>query len=105
MSTYVSEEEQKYFTRKELERLKKYKEEQRKLIRAEEEERARRIHQGRCPKCYGELKETMFKKHVKVHRCQGCGGVWLDKGELEILAGKKEKYLSSFFRDYMKRPA
>jgi Zn-finger nucleic acid-binding protein len=28
-------------------------------------------------------------EHVKVDRCTGCGGLFLDKGELEILTHSK----------------
>jgi Pyruvate/2-oxoacid:ferredoxin oxidoreductase delta subunit len=38
----------------------------------------------RCPKCGHELKETEHER-VMIDMCPGCGGVWLDAGELEIL--------------------
>lgn len=38
-----------------------------------------------CPKCGRKLEETMYHK-VRIDRCAGCGGVWLDPGELETLA-------------------
>ncbi|MBK6916071.1 MAG: zf-TFIIB domain-containing protein [Deltaproteobacteria bacterium] len=40
-----------------------------------------------CPKCGMELSEITFRG-VKVDKCFACGGVWLDDGELEELAGK-----------------
>jgi hypothetical protein len=39
----------------------------------------------RCPKCGRKLEETVYQK-VRIDRCTGCGGVWLDPGELETLA-------------------
>jgi hypothetical protein len=39
----------------------------------------------RCPKCGRKLEEVMYQK-VRVDRCSGCGGVWLDAGEIETLA-------------------
>ena len=42
----------------------------------------------RCPRCGSEMNEVPVE-HVKVARCSGCGGVFLDKGELEILTHAK----------------
>jgi Zn-finger nucleic acid-binding protein len=37
-------------------------------------------------------------EHVKVDRCTGCGDVFLDKGELEILThGKSGGFFKSLF--------
>jgi uncharacterized protein len=38
----------------------------------------------KCPRCGSEMNEVAVE-HVKLDRCTGCGGVFLDKGELEIL--------------------
>ena len=42
----------------------------------------------KCPRCGSEMSEVAVE-HVKVDRCTGCGGVFLDKGELEILTHAK----------------
>jgi hypothetical protein len=39
----------------------------------------------RCPKCGRKLEETVYRR-VRIDRCTGCGGVWLDPGELETIA-------------------
>lgn len=39
----------------------------------------------RCPKCGCKLEETSYR-NIRIDRCAGCGGVWLDPGELETLA-------------------
>ena len=36
----------------------------------------------RCPKCPGELETFMFEGFT-LDRCRDCGGIWMDKGELE----------------------
>jgi Zn-finger nucleic acid-binding protein len=41
-----------------------------------------------CPRCGSDMNEVAIE-HVKVDRCAGCGGVFLDKGELEILTHAK----------------
>jgi hypothetical protein len=35
-----------------------------------------------CPKCPGSLESYTFQGFA-LDRCQNCGGVWMDKGELE----------------------
>ncbi len=37
-----------------------------------------------CPNCLRELTELEYKK-IKVDRCDNCGGIWLDSGELRTL--------------------
>jgi Zn-finger nucleic acid-binding protein len=39
----------------------------------------------RCPKCGRKLEESVYQ-NVRIDRCTGCRGVWLDPGELETLA-------------------
>jgi hypothetical protein len=36
----------------------------------------------RCPKCPGELETYTFEGFI-LDRCRSCGGIWMDKGELE----------------------
>jgi uncharacterized protein len=42
----------------------------------------------KCPRCGADMIEVRIDR-VKVDRCTGCGGVFLDKGELEILTFAK----------------
>jgi hypothetical protein len=42
----------------------------------------------KCPRCGSNMTEITIE-HVKVDRCSGCGGVFLDKGELEMLTHYK----------------
>ncbi|MDM7917096.1 MAG: zf-TFIIB domain-containing protein, partial [Candidatus Eisenbacteria bacterium] len=37
-----------------------------------------------CPKC-GDHLEEVESDGVKIDRCEGCGGIYLDRGELEML--------------------
>jgi hypothetical protein len=38
----------------------------------------------KCPRCGSQMNEFALER-VKVDRCAGCGGIFLDKGELEML--------------------
>lgn len=47
-----------------------------------------------CPKCGARLEEVEHEQ-VKVDRCPGCGGMFLDKGEVEAITSREET--ASFF--------
>ena len=40
-----------------------------------------------CPKCSGRLEPYTFEA-VALDRCHECGGIWLDRGELEAIVRK-----------------
>ena len=52
-----------------------------------------------CPKCDSTLKPLDFEPDLQVERCEGCKGIWMDKGELaryantptDLPAGSYEK--------------
>lgn len=37
----------------------------------------------KCPRDREELRPSTYEDHITVHSCPGCGGMWLEKGELE----------------------
>ena len=45
-----------------------------------------------CPRCQGELREQLHHD-VRIDVCTTCRGVWLDKGELHMLAHVDERAL------------
>lgn len=56
-------------------------------LEAGQRQEEKELHWMRCPKCGAELTEVEFRS-VKVDKCFSCGGVYLDDGELEQLAGR-----------------
>lgn len=85
MSRKPSESEEEYFTRIEFERRKKIEKEKQEKLATEERNRLRDLHYMKCPKCGMDLLGMEFQG-VKVDKCSGCSGVWLDAGELETVA-------------------
>ena len=77
--------EDEYFVKKEKELIEKLKAKQ----EAEKEAQLKEVCRMRCPKCGEPLKERSFQK-VLIDQCAGCGGIWLDAGELEQVAEKEE---------------
>jgi DNA repair exonuclease SbcCD ATPase subunit len=75
-----SKNEDEYFARQNAEKIK----EMRAKLDAERTKAERSAHLNKCPRCGADLKEQHVE-HVKIDECQDCGGVWLDRGELDQL--------------------
>jgi protein-arginine kinase activator protein McsA len=92
--------EDEYFARQELERRKKWAQEQAGKMAGEEKNRLRELHWMKCPKCGMDLQEIELHG-VKVDSCASCGGMFLDAGEIDQLGKKDEGVLgrvASLFR-------
>jgi Zn-finger nucleic acid-binding protein len=72
------DQEDAYFHQKDVELL------ARRRTRLDAQRRDSAVGTLKCPRCGSEMNELAID-HVKVDRCTGCGGVYLDRGELEIL--------------------
>ncbi len=68
-----------YFAERDREILEKLRSQLRKVDTAEP--------RSQCPKCTGKL-ETHSFEGFSLDRCRECGGIWLDKGELEAIVRK-----------------
>lgn len=83
-------EEEEYFFRQDLEKvrhLRKKLDEEREKQRLTQEQQA---HWMRCPKCGAQLHEKE-QASVKLDVCERCGGLFLDKGELELVIRMSHK--------------
>lgn len=85
--------EDEYFVKRDAELIK----EQRARLDAERTASERKSHYMKCPKCGGTLAEAEFH-HIKLDRCPDCHGVWLDNGELEMLAHVDQSRVREFVR-------
>ena len=86
--------EDEYFVKKEREQLAKLKAKQ----EAAAKEAVKTTTSMRCPKCGEPLKARSFQK-IEIDQCTGCGGIWLDAGELEQVAEKDEgSWLGRFWQ-------
>jgi uncharacterized protein len=59
----------------------------RQRIQKAEQAKAAGTSSMRCPRCDAALAETRFEE-VSIDRCDNCGGIWLDAGELAQLIQK-----------------
>ena len=92
-----SRNEDEYFARQDAELMKA----KRAALDAERAKAARSQSKMKCPKDGADLKERVFH-NVKIDGCPECNGVWLDPGELEILAMHDRNPVSRVFGDFIK---
>lgn len=92
MPTQPSASEEQYFARQEAERRRKQAQEGREQLAAEERERVRALHFMKCPKCGMQLEEIAVGD-VRVDKCVSCEGIWLDRGELEVIRDKQGGFM------------
>jgi hypothetical protein len=94
-----SRNEDEYFARQNAELIR----EMRAKLDADRKKATLSAQLEKCPRCGGGLKEQHVED-VKIDECQGCGGVWLDRGELDQLRrvnrarGVSGGVLGSFFK-------
>jgi uncharacterized protein len=95
LSDHGYDEEERHFHEKDLVALKAIRS-RLDAARAASASGARVDNWMRCPKCGKQLKEVEVEQ-VKIDRCTGCGGVFLDQGELEILTHARSGFLPKLF--------
>lgn len=99
MDEKPSKNEDEYFAKQNLEII----QEMRVRLDVERKQAERKAHHNKCPRCGADLKEQHVEQ-VKIDECPECGGIWLDKGELDQLRrvnrsrGVSAGVLSSIFR-------
>ena len=96
-----SEREEEYFAKMEFEKKKKQEEEKQKKLAEGEKKKLKELHYMKCPKCGMELIEIDYKS-TKIDKCSGCGGIWLDAGELETVSQLEKTGLDKLFGVFKK---
>ncbi len=84
-----SQTEDEYFVREDAEKKRKLALQVKRETKDSELKALKDLHFMHCPKCGLKLQEVKFKG-VDVDVCFACGGVFLDKGELEHIARREE---------------
>src|SRR5919197_6627338 len=57
-----------------------------------------------CPKCQNVM-HTVDRLGVHIEQCEGCRGIFLDRGELEQIAGAEQRHYSAAPPPYQPEPA
>ena len=90
-----SHEEEEYFAKIELEKKREFAEKVKAEKSVEELEELRKLHWRHCANCGFEMHSIVFKG-ITIDKCPHCGGVFLDPGELEQLAGSEDSLFARF---------
>lgn len=94
-----SQNEEEYFARKEIELRRQMAEQRQAQVKAEERQKARELHFMKCPKCGMQLEEIALGD-VRVDKCFGCQGMWLDEGELGKISAKEPGFVGRLFQAF-----
>ena len=102
--------EDEYFVREDAEKKRRIAREMKKALAAEELKRLKQLHWMHCPKCGMEMHTVRMRgtRDFDVDACFSCGGVFLDKAEIDVIAHPKQKGIMAailnWFRDETEHP-
>lgn len=88
-----SRNEDEYFVKLDAELIKQ----QRARLDEDRARAERSAHFMKCPKCGATLVETDFH-HLKIDKCPECGGIWLDRGEIDMIEHVDQSNIRAFVR-------
>ena len=80
-----TDEEDEYFFRMDQDKIEKLRKELDKKRGEQNRQKRKESLWMKCPKCGSDLEEINYQG-VMIDKCPGCKGIWLDQGELELLA-------------------
>jgi Zn-finger nucleic acid-binding protein len=102
-----SQPEDEYFVREDAEKKRRIALEMKKQLAADHQAALKELHFMHCPKC-GMKMQTVHYGNIDVDACFSCGGVFLDKGEMDVIAQPQQKGIMgailNWFKDETKHP-
>ena len=101
MEFKTSTAEEEYFAKENAEKKRLLAEAEQKRNSDDERARQKALHHMHCPKCGLTLQEIDYRA-VKIDKCFGCGGIWLDDGEFEHVAEVAQSGFLTSFRGLFK---
>lgn len=97
MPVKPSSNEEEYFAKEQAELKRKLAKEREAQLQTEEREQRRARHFMKCPKCGMDLEEITLGD-VRVDKCFGCEGMWLDSGEIETIVKSESGFMGKLLR-------
>ena len=93
--------EEEFFAREEAEKKRKLARQVSKQLAADEKRRLRDLHFMHCPRCGMKMEEVKLRgMHVEV--CFDCGGVFLDRGDIDVIAAPQQKGIMGAILNWFK---
>lgn len=99
--TKPSSSEDEFFAKEDAEKKRRLAQEVSKQLAADERKRLRDLHHMHCPKCGLKMQEVRLRG-MDVEVCFACGGIFLDKGEIDIIAAPQQKGLMGAILNWFK---
>ena len=96
-----SQPEGEYFTREDAEAKRRLALELNRQMAQEERERLRALHFMHCPKCGMQMHEVKLKG-LDVDLCFACGGVFLDRSEVDVIAHPQQKGIMAAILNWLR---
>ena len=93
--------EDEYFARDNAEKMRRLTLETKKAMAADEQRRLRDLHYMHCPKCGMPMKEVRYR-NIDVDTCFSCGGIFLDRGEIDVIAHPPQKGIMAAILNWFK---
>jgi uncharacterized protein len=93
--------EDEYFVREDAENKRRIAMEMKKSIAAEHQKALQELHFMHCPKCGMKMQEIRFRG-LDVDACFSCGGIFLDKGEIDVIAHPQQKGIMAAILNWFK---
>ncbi len=99
--TKPSSSEDEFFAKEDAEKKRRLSQQVTKQLAADERKRLRDLHFMHCPKC-GLMMEEIRLRGMDVEVCFACGGIFLDKGEIDIIAAPQQKGIMGAILNWFK---
>jgi len=96
-----SQTEDEFFVKEDVEKKRKLARKVAKDLAASEKEKLRHLHFMHCPKCGMKMQEVRMRG-MDVEVCFACGGIFLDKGEIDVIAAPQQKGIMSAILNWFK---
>ena len=93
--------EEEYFVREDAEKKRRIALQMKKEMAEEQQKALRELHHMHCPKCGMKMQEVRHGD-LDVDACFSCGGVFLDKGEIDVIAHPKQKGIMAAILNWFK---
>ncbi len=93
--------EDEYFVREDAEKKRRIALEMKKTMADEQQKALRELHFMHCPKCGMKMQEIRYR-NLDVEACFSCNGVFLDKGEIDVIAHPQQKGIMAAILNWFK---
>ncbi|HEU4383163.1 MAG TPA: zf-TFIIB domain-containing protein [Anaeromyxobacteraceae bacterium] len=96
-----SQPEAEYFAREDAENKRRLALQVKREMAEEERQRLKALHYLHCPKCGMEMHEVKLKG-LDVDLCFACGGVFLDRSEVDVIAAPQQKGIMAAILNWLR---